>query len=255
MHLLRFSPALLAVAFAAAPLPLRGQDTAVVRLYGEAVSAGKAGRIPEAIRLMESVAARAPEATNAHWNLGLWYAGTDRPADALRAWEAYRRLVPGDWHARAKVIQAHQALGDTVRRDRERAALLELRRAGTDTALARQKAYVREQFRAGGQRVMVFEVFEPAGEMRVFYAFYVLAPDGEEIRRYSLGSYDRTTQVAREMGEIGRDERLYHLDWYQEDAHATVQFFKSMPTYDEVRARVVAAMAGQPRPAGSPDRP
>lgn len=247
--------ALLLAALSAAPLPLRGQDTAVVRLYGEAIAAAEAGRIPEAIRVMEDVAARAPQASNAHWNLGLWYAGTDRPADALRAWEAYRRLVPDDWHARAKVIQAHQALGDTVRRDRERAALLELRRAGTDTALARQRAYVREQFRAGEREVMVFEVFEPAGETRVFYAFHVLAPGGDEIRRYSLGSYDRTTQVARELGEIGGDERLYHLDWYEDDAHATVRFYEAMPSYDEVRARVVTALAATPAPAGTPRRP
>jgi tetratricopeptide (TPR) repeat protein len=238
------------------PGRLAGQDTTTVRLYREAVAAAEGGRIEQAAEMMEAVAVRAPDHPNVQWNLGLWYAQLQKPAKALVAWQAFRRLEPDNWHGRAKLIQAYQALGDTVQRDRERAALLELRRSGTDAELARQTSYCREQFRVGTQDVMAFEVFEPGGERRVYHYFLLPGPDGQPRGRYSLGSYDRTTQVARELGQIGKDARLYHLDWYTERAHATFGFYQTLPAYEQVRADVIAAITGAKQPlSGTTMRP
>ena len=98
---------------------------------------------------------------------------------------------------------------------------------------------------------MAFETFEPAGDRRVYYTFYLPGPDGQPRGQYSLGSYDQTTQIAREVGDIGKNERLYHLDWYAERVHATYEFYRALPGYETVRADVVAAITGAKRPVSS----
>lgn len=239
-----------AAVLALAPAAARAQDDSpsVEQLAEQAADAGEAGRFEEAIQLLERLRARDPDNPDVHWNLGLSYAATGRHPEALASWQAYRGLEPGDWHVRAKLIQAYAALGDSVRLEEERAALLELRRAGTDARLMQQQDYCREQFRLGGHRVMAFEVFEPEGDERVFYTFYILDEEADVLGRYSLGSYERTTMTARATGDIEPGARLYHLDWYEENGHATYGFFKERPGYAETRRLVVAAHSGESRP-------
>ncbi len=82
----------------------------------------------------------------------------------------------------------------------------------------------------------------PSGERRVYLVFTILDPEGNELFRYSLGSYDITNTIAHELGEVGPDERLYHLDkYYDQGSHATLGFFKGMPKYRDVRSNVIAA--------------
>ena len=207
--------------------PLRAQDSAVVeRLYSTAVAAGTSGDLRTAISAMDSVVQLDSLIPDAYWNLGLWQSAAARPTEALSAWQRYRQLQPGDWHVRAKLIQAHQALGDTVGRNLERDALLALRATKKDKALARVREYCREQFRVGSTAVMAFETFEPKGDRRVFLTFYVMDSTGKSLGHFSLGSYDVTTAVARSTGSIGPKDRMYHLDWYEGNAHATFGFYR-----------------------------
>ena len=214
------------------------------RLFGEGMAAAQAGRLPEAADKLDQIVALEPAIPDVYWNLGTWRAQMQQHDLALVAWDAYRALVPDDWRARPKIIQSCQALGDTARRDRERDALLALRQANADQQLAAEPRYCREQFRVGDLPVAAYEIFEPAGEMRVFYQFLVGQPDGTLIGQYSLGSYDSTTGVSRETGKIGQDERIYHLDWYGSGGHTTFRFFSLLPSYEEARADVVAATTG-----------
>jgi hypothetical protein len=92
---------------------------------------------------------------------------------------------------------------------------------------------------------MVFETFAPDGDRRVFYTFYVLTPAGEQLGYFSFGSYDQTTAVAREVGKVGPDGRLYHLDWYAPREHRTYGFYTALPPYREARALVLAALSGE----------
>jgi tetratricopeptide (TPR) repeat protein len=214
------------------------------RLFKDAVATAQAGRLGEAAEKLEMVAALTADHPDVYWNLGTFRTQLQQHDRALAAWEVYQRLVPDDWRARPKIIQACQALGDTARRDRERDALLALREAGTDPELAREPRYCREQFRVGDHPVAAYEVFEPAGPQRVFYSFLVGNPDGTMIGEYSLGSYDATTEVSREMGTIGPNDRIYHLDRYDARGHSTYAFYNRLPSYDETRAGVVAALTG-----------
>ncbi|HEY0017413.1 MAG TPA: tetratricopeptide repeat protein [Longimicrobium sp.] len=224
-------------------------DEVLERLYTGAMTAAEGGRLEEAVEMLDQVMELNPNFPDAWWNLGTLRAMLNQHSPALSAWDLYRCMVPDDWRARPKIIQSCQALGDTARRDRERNELLALRRAGADPELAAEPHYCREQFRVGDQPVVAYEVFEPAGPQRVFYTFLVGQPDGMMSGHYSLGSYDFTTNFARHRGRLGPDERYYHLDWYSGPLHATYGFYTFLPSYEQVRAHVVAALTGATRPA------
>jgi tetratricopeptide (TPR) repeat protein len=225
------------------------------RLFEEAAADMAAGRLAEAAQKLDTLLAALGPHPDVLWNLGTARAQLQQHDRALAAWDAYRRAAPDDWRARPKVIQACQALGDTARRDRERAELLALRRAGTDPGLAEEPHYCREQLKVGDLPVVAYEVFEPAGPQRVFYLFLVGQPDGTMVGRYSLGSYDFTTEFEREIGRIGPEERMYHLDWYAGPMHSTRGFYTSLPDYDAVRAQVAEDLAGESSPVGIGSRP
>jgi hypothetical protein len=116
--------------------------------------------------------------------------------------------------------------------------------------LATARLYCREQFRVAGLKVMAFEYFEPTGDRQVFLRFSVVRPDGSEAFWYSLGSYEFTTGALRALKRIGKDERVFHLDQYATNFHATLAFYKFMPSYDQVRTRVVEALAREEAPSG-----
>lgn len=239
-------------------LAARTSDAAdqTATLFAQAIDEAHRGDVRAAIGTMELVRQALPDNANVHWNLGIWKAEVGDHAGALAAWQEYRRLEPDDWPARAKLIQAHQALGQLDARDHQRRTLFELRRKGQPPELAKADRYCREQFVAGGRKVMVFEFFEPAGPRRVFYRFSVRAPSGGEDYWFSLGSYDATTQVAWEAGEVPRNVRLHHLDRYDAaGSHSTLGFYRGMPPYEAVRDRVRAALEdaarlSQQRPRG-----
>ena len=211
-------------------------------LFPEAIDLAEAGRLEEAVTVMEKVQNVEPDHPDVLWNLGLWYAKLERHRDALYVWKHYRRVRPGEWQARAKLIQAYQALGETAWRDSERAALLTWYAGLPQELRPDPDLFCREQFRVGERRVMAFEFFEPAGIKRVYLRFSILDDNGTESSWYSLGSYDATTEIARATGEIGDGERIYHLDHYSEDYHSTVQFFREMPSYETAREMVVAVV-------------
>lgn len=219
-------------------------DEVLERLYTGAITAAEGGRLEEAVEMLDQVMELNPNFHDAWWNMGTCRAMLNQHGPALSAWDLYRCMVPDDWRARPKVIQSCQALGDTARRDRERDELLALRRAGTDPELAAEPRYCLEQFRVGDLAVFAYEIFEPAGKMAVFYQFIVGQPRGMILGEYSLGSYDFTTNSAREAGRLGPDERYYHLDRYDPAGHTTFGFYTTLPSYDEVRAGVVAAITG-----------
>ena len=143
------------------------------------------------------------------------------------------------------MIQTFQDLGWTERRDREREALLSWYSMATGDERPELDVFCREQFSVGEKRVMAFESFEPSGDRRVYYRFTVLGEEGKEDYRYSLGSYETTTLIARETGQIGEDQRLYHLDRYDPRSHSTLGFYREKPDYEAVRKSVVLALEAE----------
>ena len=212
----------------------------------------QASRYREAIPLYLIAYSAFPDSDAVVWNLGISSAQLGEQAEALKYWMAYRKLRPDDWQSFSKLIQTYQALGDIASRDRERAALLELRRsAQPESALAQADMYCREQMEIAGKKILAFEFFAPKGERMVIYKFVVTKADGTEDYRYSLGSYDATNHIAWETGSLPKDKRVYHLDKYQDRNHWTYGFYQSQPSYETIRSSVDNILNGQTTPISS----
>ncbi len=230
-------------------LPAQVDSLATLRrLYDGSLAAADRSNLPLAAAMADSLLAMDPTNLDAWWNLGLWRAAMNQPTQALAAWRGYLARDSTDWRAEAKLIQAYQSLGNLSARDSALAGLMEHRRRTSNPELREAAAFCREQTMVDGHTVMVFQTFTPEGDRRIFVTFYLLGADGRDTARYSLGSYDRTTATAREAGQIGQDERLYHLDYYRARTHATLQFFRKQPSYDRLREVVWAAIRGEVQP-------
>ena len=223
----------------------------VRRLYQSAVAAADSSDLRRAIAITDSLLQQDSTVIDALWNLGIWHGTLDEPQEALAAWLAYRARDSTDWHVEAKLIQTYQALGDLPRRDSALAGLLTHRAHSGDPEFQKAASFCREQGSIEGRRVMAFQTFEPQGDRMVFVTFYLIDSEGRDTARISLGSYDFTTSIAREAGEIGPGDRMYHLDYYAGRFHATYGFFRVQPSYDELRTLVASILRGDLAPVSS----
>jgi len=203
----------------------------------------------EALARYREGLAKTPDSPELLFNGGMAAFMSKDFATAEKLWKSLTELDPDDWQARAKLIQAYQALGDLKARDDQRRKLLDLRKSGRSEDLKKLDFYCREQFEAAGKKLMVFEHFELKGERALRYVFSVLDDSGEgEAFRISLGSYDLTNAVAARTGGLKKGERLFHLDGYYKWGHATYGFFTPEPSYDEVRKIVIGVLEEKIQP-------
>lgn len=165
-----------------------------------------------------------------------------------------REMTPNDWQVRAKLIQLYQRLNKSAERDAERTALLAAWKSGTNPDLTSQTEYCRDRFTAGGEQVMVFEHFELKGDRALRYVFGVMDASGKsEKYRITLGSYETTNTIWHESTEPRPkpEERLFHLDGYYDQAHATYGFYSPEPSYDDVRQQVINILENKAKPLSS----
>jgi len=193
---------------------------------------------------------------DALFNGGLAAFLTEKPARAAELWERLKEQKPEDTTVLAKLVQAYQASGKKEKRDATRDALIKARAKLDADDPAKRASYCRDQFVIGGKRVMAFEYFELTGPRALRYRFSLLTDEGKEESYLSLGSYDITTAMAREMGDIGKDERMYHLDGYYDGGktHRTFAMYKKEPSYDDMRASVVEILEGKKKPVSSSEK-
>jgi len=207
----------------------------------------------EALSRYEEALAIQPNDTSVLFNAGLAAYLSRNFARAADLWKRLKALDPDDWRARSKLIQAYQAMGQIKERDAERAELIESWKSGKNEDLAKQSEYCREQFEVNGTKVMVFEHFEFKGDRPVRYVFSVLSSEGKEDHWYSLGSYETTNQIWHETTNPApkKEERLFHLDGYFKNGHATYGMMVGEPSYEETRAMVVKIITGEVKPVSS----
>ncbi len=218
-----------------------------VRLYEQ-------GQYAASITPLEQALNRYPEGSNILWNLGLASAAAGQPEKALTYWQRYRTLRSGDWQVLPKLIQTYQALGRIEPRDETLAELLQLRAHTQDPEFLEARWFCREQFKMDGRRVLAYQFFEPSGEWMQLYRFSVTDPGGREAFFISLGSYEMTNQLSRELGDIQTDERVYHFDGYYPDGvHKTFGFLNAQtaPAYDAIRPTVLEILKGEIQPVSS----
>jgi len=210
------------------------------------VVGGAVGRDAEAYPLLKTVTEKQPDRITAICNFGQLCQNLEKYEEAQGAFLLLVENDPSDWRALAKTIQLHQALSQFEQRDVQREKLFDMRSVGDNESLTDKEFYCREQFSAEGEDVMVMEYFELKGDMAVRYSFVVLDETGKKKYKISLGSYDSTNDICRELGEIEKDQRLFHLDGYfAGGAHKTYGFFTNEPPYEEVRSAVIEVLAGR----------
>lgn len=235
--------------------PPSGQDTEVAeKAFKAANSLMEQRKYPDALIRYKEALAILPNDPSILFNGGLAAYHVKDYALAADLWKRLKTADPQDWHVRAKLIQAYQALGRLSERDAERAELFQLRSTGKNDELSKQYEYCREQFEVKGSKVMAFEHFELKGERALRYVFSVLNEAGNgEGYRISLGSYELTNSIWRETAKPKpkADVRLFHLDGYYKWGHATYDMFAPEPSYDETRNRVIRILEGKDKAISS----
>jgi hypothetical protein len=231
--------------------PLAGAVDAsddVQATFTTAVGLLQADKFAEALPLLRQLATKAPDRPGVFWNLGIAATAVGEKQVALDAWLHYRDLKPDDVQGIAKMIQGYQGLGMTKERDAQREQLVALRSslpAGDRDKLA---FYARDQFDAGGMHFVVLEYFEPHGPYRDLYRFEAVDSKHQPAYYFSIESDENTTLTARQLGEIGKDDRIYSLDKFEGRTHSTFRLMKALPPYDTLGGMVMDAAEGHIHP-------
>jgi len=213
------------------------------------------GEHAEALTHYKKALAILPKEPAFLFNGGLAAYGSKDYLLAADLWTQLKVVDPTDWHVRAKLIQAYQALSKLSDRDVQRAELFEMWKKGNPAELKEHFEYCRDQFEVNGKKVMAFEHFELKGNRALRYVFRILneAEDDEDFR-ISLGSYDMTNAIWRERQnpKPKEGERLFHLDGYfKGGGHATYSMLFPEPSYDDVRGMVIKILEGKGKPVSS----
>ncbi len=205
------------------------------------------GKVAEALVKYKEGLAKQPDSPNLLWNAGIAAQETGDVDTAIDCWKKMRKVEPDNWRVRSKLIQGYAAKGQLKERDEERAGLLEFYKKAPNEEMMQQGCYCREQFEIAKQKLMVLESFELKGDEAVRYIFVVLDGEGKTKFKISLGSYEMTNAIMKEHGEVKEGDRAFHLDGYYEGGrvHKTFAFYKSEPSYDDVRKKFVEIMEGK----------
>ncbi len=140
-----------------------------------------------------------------------------------------------------RLIQSYQALGMNEQRDSQRAAVLALRAALPPADRDKMVFFARDQFDAGGVHFVTLEYFEPHGRFHDLYHFDAADAAHKPAYYLAVENDESTTQVARELGEIGKEAQIYSLDRFDSNGtHSTLALLKALPSYDTLRAMVIA---------------
>jgi len=188
-----------------------------------------------------------PDDLDSHYNLGQLYQNNKKHRAAIAKFEKVMTLNPNEAQALAKLVQENAAINDNKARDMAVERIYKLWSSGQDKAHAEQGFYIREQFDFEQDRIFVLEYFELKGERAKKYVFKRQNQQTKELMfDVSLGSYEHTTKISREIGDIGPDDRLFHMDGYAPDgSHYTYGFYMPMPTYDTVKEIALKAFSGE----------
>ncbi len=224
----------------------------VQALFSRAAELVNSEQYTEALPLLKDLASQLPQSPGVFWNLGLAAAQSRDERLALHAYSRYHELAPEERRGFYKLIQTYQALGRLKERDQLREQLIAYRNALPSNERDQLAFYVRDQFDVAGQHFMVLEYFEPHSPMRLYYKFTSADSDHKPIYNFTLTSGDTETTAVRRLGQIGADDRLYGLDKNEHGKSTLYGLMKSLPSYDEVRSRVIDAVTdaveGKPIP-------
>ena len=97
-----------------------------------------------------------------------------------------------------------------------------------------QEHQVRETLTTDAGEIYAIEFGPLAGEYAKVFMFFLVYDDCER-KVFLVGAFNYQTELARQRGEIGPDERRYHLDLFDPEEHHTIEMRTEVPRYEEMR--------------------
>lgn len=193
-------------------------------------------RYAEGADLLLNVVEKVPNNMAILWNTALLSSLSEQHKKALKYWKRLAKHEPDNMLAQSKIVQTHQALNDLDNRDKAIKMIYSMYERNADPDYISKNRFCREQYPVGYWRVYVFQYFEPGDKDRYFYRYSVTDKTGHEQFWLSLGSYQSTTEIARQTGSISDSERVYHLDYYDAGLHSLQAMYNAKPGFDELRS-------------------
>jgi hypothetical protein len=97
-----------------------------------------------------------------------------------------------------------------------------------------QEHKLRETLATDAGEIFAIEFGPLAGEYAKVFLFFLVYGDCER-KVFLVGTFNYQTELARESGSIGPEERRYHLDLFDINEHHTLEFRTQAPRYEEMR--------------------
>ena len=215
--------------------------------------ATKQKRQEEALKYFTNVIALSPKYIDAYYHAGVILQSKGGPNELKEAAKFFADGVAADGtdgKLRTKLIQAYDALGMKKEATAARASLHDAYKKKTlQSSFLGNFRYLCCQFEVGDNFVMGYDYFNLVGAEAVKYVFNVFKKgefhEDKMLYRVSLGSYEETNKIARKNNQLGKDDRLFHVDAYFSDKHQTFAMYNREPDYDSVRALVMDIVAGK----------
>lgn len=149
-------------------------------------------------------------------------------------------VAPGNIGAHSYLLICEQALQNAEGIQAQLSKIREIWEA-SPSLKASVRSFNREHFDVAENKVIASQFFELQGKFAARYHFRVFRPGASPPTIiYSFGSYPFTNTVAREAGTLGANERLWHLDRYENSKHMLIGFHKHELGYEEVKKLVTA---------------
>ena len=245
-------------AFAADPLttPLAGPPVSQT----EAMALLQAGKRQEARQAFAAIiAAHPPDPSQALFVASLIALEDDDWRTAQPYVRQLVKLRPASFASWEFMIQVDQAAGALEDRDAAIQSLYTAWRSALDPQISAKVAFVRDRIFGAKHTLLAQETLEPGGDDILRFMFQPAEEAGQVRHLIVVRSDSETNERWREDGTVSYGTVVYHLDTVDRfgDGRALTRpyaFYLEPPTYDQVRAKVAAILAGTTQPlAGQAD--
>lgn len=217
-------------------------------LAARVMTSWQSGTYEEALAYVDQWIALTPE-NPAPYSFGTIIAVNARkPFKAVEFAKREVELAPSNVRALTDLAFALRVAGDLEKSAEIKAKAYALRKG--DNSQSGRKSFMCDDFDVKGMKVAASEFFDLEGPQARKYQFAFFEKDTERLAFVvSFGSYEATNRVARELGTIKGEQRVYHLDRYLPD-HSQQLFgmYDRELTYDEVKPLAIKIAKGEMRP-------
>ncbi|KAF0976219.1 hypothetical protein FDP41_004894 [Naegleria fowleri] len=195
--------------------------------------------------------------TSSLFNLGMKFTFEKDLEHALESFQEAVELQPDDLQIHGKIVQLYETLNQKDKRDekvKEIYAMYKRKEFPNDmTRFCRDQFDINSSPEAEGKNIHVFvyEHFELVGNNAVKFVFQCTDEAQKQVLlRISLGSYEMTNSLMKELRGLADNQRVYHLDgYYHGNLHKTFGFYDGTDdgpamSYDDLKQKVVGILDG-----------